>query len=252
MKVRATYRFARVPEWVLEHPELRDLDVRVFGLLDRYGERVWPSLDTLGEAIGKDGRTICRSVARLVKVGAIVSIPRYVDGRRTTNEYVLAGDGPIADTPKKGGRHDKNVVYVHDKNVVAEEESHRNEKRTTDVVLAEGSSTRPQHPLYVALIAACGMRHEAMTADERRAAGIATGKLHKIGVTAEQLAHAPRLWTGTFPTATMTPSAIARHWGRMNAAPNGSSVKLSAGAQALNRAASRRAADTNQQRTLTQ
>lgn len=98
--VKRTYRFAIIPEWVLDHPDLDGVSVRVFGILDRYaGEHseAWPGLGTVAERAGLSVDTVRRAISRLAAAGAVRVSPRYdAEGRQTSNSYLLAGDGPLA------------------------------------------------------------------------------------------------------------------------------------------------------------
>lgn len=101
--VRANYRFARVPEWIILHPNLEALDVRLFALLDRYdGRDCIPKLATLASSLGVSPDTIRRSRQRLEAVGAVVvearTDPRHND-RQTSNRYFLAGEEPLEAAP---------------------------------------------------------------------------------------------------------------------------------------------------------
>ena len=93
---RATYRFARLPEWILYHPDLNPTDCRVFCALDRFdGRDCFPSHEALAEKIGVSEDTTQRSIKRLVSVGAIRVEKRHRHGQQTSNRYVLAGDNPL-------------------------------------------------------------------------------------------------------------------------------------------------------------
>lgn len=107
--VRATYRFARIPEWVLYHPDLSAEDVRVFGILDRFdGHDCFPSLASIAEKMQRSEDTVRRSIRRLETVGAVLVEVRTTDeGRQTSNRYLLAGDqqpckGALAAVPPPG------------------------------------------------------------------------------------------------------------------------------------------------------
>jgi len=93
---RSTYRFARLPEWILYHPNLNGTDIRVFCALDRYdGRDCFPSHESLAERIGVSVDTTQRSIKRLEAVGAIVIEKRSSSQGRTSNRYYLAGDIPL-------------------------------------------------------------------------------------------------------------------------------------------------------------
>jgi hypothetical protein len=106
MSVRATYRFARVPEWVLYHPDLNGTAVRVFGVLDRFdGRDCFPGRKAVAERLGCSEETVKLALRALRSAGAIAVQARWVRGdgvsergeRQTTNRYHLAGDAPFTE-----------------------------------------------------------------------------------------------------------------------------------------------------------
>lgn len=107
--VESSYRFARVPEWILFHPDLEPLDIRVYATLDRFdGRECIPAVATIGERIGRGAAAVRTAIDRLVAVGAVKVQARYAEGRQTSNRYLLAGDAPLASdseerTPVNGG-----------------------------------------------------------------------------------------------------------------------------------------------------
>ena len=106
MSVVLGYKFAAIPEWVLYHPDLTGDDVRLFGVLARYGNDVHPSRATVAKAIGKSTDTVDRCLARLVATGAVIVEKRFQGDTQLPNRYYLAGDSPIAEgsrTDAEGG-----------------------------------------------------------------------------------------------------------------------------------------------------
>lgn len=105
MTVRKTYRFATVPEWVLDHPELDANAIRVYAVLDRYGSKVVPALATIAERTRTSESTVRRAIRALEAAGAVrVTVRRTDQGRQTSNEYLLAGDEPLGDPSRVGPR----------------------------------------------------------------------------------------------------------------------------------------------------
>lgn len=96
-QVVSTYRFARLPEWMLFHPELSDGAVRVYGVLDRMtgGAGCFPGVPTVAKRMHKSPDTVRRAIRELERVGAVTVTPRHTrKGRQTSNLYALAGDAP--------------------------------------------------------------------------------------------------------------------------------------------------------------
>lgn len=95
MSVVLGYKFAAIPEWILYHPDLTGDDVRVYGVLARYGNDIRPAQGTIAEKIGKSADTVKRALHRLVDVGAVFVEARFEDGAPLPNRYHLAGDEPV-------------------------------------------------------------------------------------------------------------------------------------------------------------
>lgn len=104
MSVQLGYLFAAIPEWVLYHPKLTGDDVRVFGVLARYGNDIRPAKATIAKKISKSDKTVSRCVERLVAVGAVVVERRSEEGVQLPNRYHLAGDSPVGGGVTLGGR----------------------------------------------------------------------------------------------------------------------------------------------------
>ena len=92
------YKFAKIPEWVLYHRELSPTDKMVYATLDRFAgpKGCYPGLLTLAERTGVSEQTIRRSLVALADAKAITIVPRFKEGRQTTNQYALAGDSPLS------------------------------------------------------------------------------------------------------------------------------------------------------------
>lgn len=123
--VRIGYRFAAIPEWVLYSPDLNGSDVRLYGVIARYGGRAYPKVGTLAERFDVSERTIFRSLQRLVAAGALRIEARFQNRRQVSSVYHLAGDHPWpVDNDEVGP--DKSVTPRGDTDVI-QNESHLND-----------------------------------------------------------------------------------------------------------------------------
>ena len=103
--VEGAYRYARIPEWVLFHDELTATAKLAYAALDRYAgatAKAWPGIPTLAKRLGMDTSTVRRAIRSLEEAGALVTTPRFVDGRQTSNHYRLVGDAPVPTRPGAG------------------------------------------------------------------------------------------------------------------------------------------------------
>ena len=143
------YKFAAIPEWVLYHPDLTGDDIRVFGVLARYGNDVRPALGTIAAKIGKSEQSARRSVHRLAEVGALRVQERFEEGAQLPNRYHLAGDEPLTDD-RGGITGDRGVGSNGDRGVVPpvvpereqDNESNNNETKTPLPPASGGRSMR--------------------------------------------------------------------------------------------------------------
>ena len=84
--------FAIVPEWLID-ADVSDRAFRVYALLARYadsdGSGAIPGRKRMAQRLGCSVDTIDRAVAELLACGAIEREHRYVEGRQTSNAYVV-------------------------------------------------------------------------------------------------------------------------------------------------------------------
>lgn len=113
----APYRFAIIPEWILDTPELESPQVHLFGILVRYGGHVFPSYATLAKRMRRSERSVRRDMAALEKAGAIRRTPRFrPDGGQSSNLYHLAESAPFQfdDDPGEGDTEGQGGVSAGD------------------------------------------------------------------------------------------------------------------------------------------
>lgn len=96
-----TGAFALIPEWVLYHPQLSAMAVRLYATLGRHADdtgQAYPSKKRLSTLVGCSISTIDRCVVELVAAGALAVTPRARDdGSRTSNLYFLRRGHPVDD-----------------------------------------------------------------------------------------------------------------------------------------------------------
>lgn len=98
--------FAVIPTWVLDHPELTPLAVRLYGVLARYADndgQAWPSRETLARRLGCSRKSIDRGTRALISAGAVTAERRWVGEVPTSNLYrvhVLPRGGRDTDVPR--------------------------------------------------------------------------------------------------------------------------------------------------------
>lgn len=80
------------------------------------------------------------------------------------------------------------------------------------------SSPRKPDPLYDALVTACGMDYDEMTAKQRKSTGVARAELAKVHATAEQVTQRAEVYKRKYPRAALTPHALANNWAALKPA----------------------------------
>ena len=230
--------FAIVPLWLLDElvkvktPEA----LRLFVALHRWtagGDRsCHPSRQKLAKTVGCSESTLDRYVKALVKVKAL-SVQRRRDqhGDWTSNLYTLhvvrgvASQMTTARTDEGGGVTDDatgGFIYDATGGVIDDEQTRPSvEPDPVEPDLASTSSPpkrRARNPIFDALAEACGADPDEMTKREARACAVAAAEVTKAGGTVEEVHRRAANWSLSFPQATLTPNALASHWGKLRVA----------------------------------
>ena len=86
------YRYAVVPEWILD-AEISERAIRLFAVLSRYvgaNEAAWPSRKHLANRMNCSARSVTRAIAELEEIGAVKSVDRHrEDGSQASSFYYL-------------------------------------------------------------------------------------------------------------------------------------------------------------------
>ncbi len=232
MSVVLGYKFAAIPEWILYHPGLTGDDVRVYGVLARYGNDIRPSQQTIAEKISKSADTVKRSLHRLVEVGAVYVEARSENGAQLPNRYHLAGDERIESAPSgctdapRGGSTDAPRVGapVHHERE-QDNESKNNESRKTSSSLVDEAFDR-WWALYPKKATGKGQartkwrtmraadRRDAFTGIERHAAWWATNETDLTFIPAGNVWLNQRRWEDDEPRSA-TPLTVVKPMGKM-------------------------------------
>lgn len=198
-------KFAIVPEWVLRNRQLSDGAVRCYGLLARYVNAegaAWPGQDTLAEALGVTVRSVQRYLSELEDVGALVRVRRG----GTSNLYHLR----VADRTTQ---------------MSASPELTRQDCRIegdTDVALTipmnekhlASNASRVRDEVWDALIQACQIEEEGLTASARGALNRAVRELRAVGAEPSEIHKRAARFARTWQVK-LTPSALARRWSEL-------------------------------------
>ena len=236
--VETDYRYAPIPQELL-YSALTDKAVRVYGVLARHGmtkDDCYPSHRRIAQLIGCAPRSVRRPLEELEDSGWIESVPRFdARGDRTSNGYLVrikpdktttlsappaqeSAEGvetssapparESADPPRSGAR----TPHASERDEREPlNESHRNH------LAPAGGGALEQH-LVEALQRVCGLGDATPTRSELAGWRKAARELAAAGATETDVAARATAYATKYPTAALTPHALAKHWASLSSA----------------------------------
>jgi len=226
--VEGAYRYARIPEWVLFHDELTATAKLAYAALDRYAgatAKAWPGIPTLAKRLGMDTSTVRRAIRSLEEAGALVTTPRFVDGRQTSNHYRLVGDAPVPTRPGAGAGVPPGAGAGGEAGAGAwgENESQKDrepdEREPCSVEVADAPTPKPRSPqqrLADARIEALALVTRADATRPPAWYKRASKVLRDLGQPEPgELIVKAALYRRQWPTMTLTMEALAKHWAEL-------------------------------------
>jgi hypothetical protein len=233
VRIAAGVRFAIIPQWVLEHPELSAQAVRVYGVLARASNaeaETSLSRGTIGKRAGRISQaTVKRAVGDLVAVGALQVEARITHGRRTSNLYRLvvippAGVGSPVTT--MADEQSGSPVTPSDPPVTrGRVGGDPTRSRGLEAEAPAGLVAQRPRPhivgkrdlLWEATIAACDIDPAEIPDSARRGYNAAVEGLRNLGASPDEVARrAGHAWFK------VTPFALLRHWAELAKPTSGS------------------------------
>jgi len=209
-RLDAEVSWAQVPEWVIVSPA-SDRAVRLYALLARRANssnEAFPSRGYLAEAMGCSRKSVDRALDELLELGAVTKQSQFVENRQTVNLYTVRA---MAGTPvtREG---DKGVAPGGDTGV-PQKQSHKNESHKKPLAATPPeSTTRKKDRLFEAVAKECGINLTGMTRSARGQLNKAVKELREIDATEEQVAAKAKAYRQQYPNATLTPTALVKHW----------------------------------------
>ena len=209
-KLDTDVRWAQVPEWVVTAP-ISDRAVRLYALLARRANsdsQAFPSRKYLALNMHCSSKSVDRAMEELLAIGAVTKQKQYHDSRQTVNLYTLRAMGGTPVT-RGGDTGDEGEGDTR----VPQNESHKNEShRTTLADKPQESSTKNKDNLFEVIAEACGISLTGMTRSARGQLNKAAKELREVGATEEQVRHKAKAYRAQYPNATLTPTALIKHW----------------------------------------
>ena len=105
MTIQTDVRFAMIPEWVMNHPDISGNDLLVYVALSmranhKKNNTCWPGHEKIGEDVGLSVNTVRRSLAALRKAGAVSWEEREGASHLYTVYMIQQQDSSSVGTPK--------------------------------------------------------------------------------------------------------------------------------------------------------
>ena len=182
---------------------------------------------TLAKQLDIAESTVKRRLKELADVGAVIRKDRYQDNRQTSSLTTLRTvpePGSLADQRRthprvaelipQGGGADTPGGSGADTPGVAELTYNQKSKNQKP---KKPKNQRSRDELVDALVMACGYNIDEVTPDAWRAAGVAAAQLRKLATTPTpaDVHYRAQVYQVNMPGATLTPSALVRHWAAM-------------------------------------
>lgn len=211
--------------------------------MNERGGSCWPSMATIGKETGLAPDTVRSHMRTLTKLGWLeridrpgssclwkAKVPSSSNPRTPPAAHPSSPAPPVPDT--QGPEPVAPPPVPQEPTPPVPPETSTSLSSSVNSPVAPTSSTRsrkapsskppptPRKPdlLWEALLAACGIDPGELTDSARGAANKAAAQLRGVQATPAQVKLRARVWPQRFEGATLTPTALARHWAQL--APN--------------------------------
>lgn len=206
-----TGTFAIIPTWVID-ADISDRAIKLYAILAGYADNntgeCWPSRRLLADRLGCSVDSLDRARNELVSIGALIVTVRIdSDGSQRSNLYTVmraipqGGSRTDADTPLGTGAHPPlGTGAAH--NYTQEELDQRTSKKRQ----------RKPDVIFDAIVEVCGIDPSSLTSAARGSINRARADLARVGADPESIRRAADGYRRTWPTTTLTASALAKHY----------------------------------------
>ena len=172
-----------------------------------------PGQKLLAEQCSMSVRTVQRHLMTLEDDGYIRREVRMRGaGRGRTSDRYYLGDqrDSSASTRQPDRTNATNQDDQHDTVGVAEPEGNRKEEHIADK--PQESPSKKTDTLFETVTEVCGISLTDMTRSSRGQVNKALKELREVGATEEQVRHKAKAYRTQYPNATLTPTALVKHW----------------------------------------
>jgi hypothetical protein len=203
--------FSITPEWVLD-AEISDRAVRLYGLLGRYADakgEAFPRRRTLAERLNCSINSLDRAVAELKSIGALETADRWrMDGGQSANLVTLRMSPPVGHPLPIVGDPPLPTGAAPNKENHLERETSLPNPKTNGKVAADR--------IWDALTDIFGA---PTTRSAETLRGKIVASLNSAGATPDEIVRRARTWPNHFDSATLTPTALEKHWDALGLPP---------------------------------
>jgi hypothetical protein len=209
--VTTDLKFSMVPEWLIDSG-CSDKALRLYVVLARYADNddltAYPGRGTLAKRMGCHRASVDRAVEELIQLGALTKQRRVSDGKYQSSLYTIRRIAPSrthATTPVAPVRRPP----LHPCDIELEP---KNENQELLAATPKEPIPKPKDLLFETVAEVCGINLTNMTRSARGQLNRATKELRDIQATTEQIHAKAKAYRTQYPNATLTPTALTKHW----------------------------------------
>ena len=199
-------------------PTARHVAATLSFYMNERGGSAYPGAVRLAHDTGLSERTVRSALALLVERGWLVLAKEggRKGERRQANEYVAAVPPlqQMQGSPDATHAAPAGVPLQLTTPTPAAVAGQLSKELSKNSGAPASPTPRPRDDLWDALLGACGVKPDDVTNSMRGAYGKAVSELRAVGATPEEVRARARRYRSEWPNATLTPNALARHWGR--------------------------------------
>jgi DNA-binding transcriptional ArsR family regulator len=172
----------------------------------------WPSMKRIADRSDISARHVSRAINELVDLGLVEKANRRRHGGQYRGwDYRLL----IQQTPAASG-HGRPVTSGHGRPSPADtgvrSEPSENRKEEPLAAAPREAPTRKADDLFETVAQVCGISLDGITRTARGQLNKAVKELREVQATPEQIHHKAKAYRTQYPNATLTPTALTKHW----------------------------------------
>ena len=170
-----------------------------------------PGQKAIAQQCSMSVRTVQRHLVTLEELGFIRREARMRgEGRGRTSDRYYINDQ--RDNPAPARQDDTTNVTNQDDQYDTVGVAEPEENRKKEPLSATPPKSERRDNLFEVIAEACGISLTGMTRSARGQLNKAAKELREVGATEEQVRHKAKAYRAQYPNATLTPTALIKHW----------------------------------------